>query len=477
MRDAGAASSPDGRSAMVAHVRSAARDAVQARFRSEQGLESRAKLLGSPRLCVGVAAALLAGVAVWSGGLAETRELLRGPSYPDPARVVVLAQGGPFFGIRLGFRDRDFKVFRERSESIDGIAAYVWYSTAFGSGATRREFPAANVSPDFFQVLHVPMALGQDLQQAAGAGGFEPFLVSHEFWRGELGRDPSAIGRSFQVGGRPMKLAGVLPPGFTFLSASMPIWTARTGELPQPTDARWARWWSRWRGLKGAVARLGPGETPESAARELRDAQLLAGVARRNYRVYATAVSDLEYRALRMYGSALLACLAALFLWAGFNLYRNHRERLPRRATGRYWSFFVLKTAVPLAALFFFIFECTGVSELRVTGGVWLHRELFAVWLSFCGVGMTAFWAWRDQRGRCRICLHRMRHPVQIGVPGLILLDTSGLEVLCPNGHGSIYTSESMLGSDISDRWIGFEDPEMSEAGEPAPSSAKSAAD
>ena len=80
---------------------------------------------------------------------------------------------------------------------------------------------------------------------------------------------------------------------------------------------------------------------------------------------------------------------------------------------------------------------------------------------------MILLWAWRDQRSRCRICLERMCQPVRIGVPGRMLLDTAGLEVMCPRGHGAVYTSESVLGSDMSDRWMGFEDELTRLAGEP----------
>jgi hypothetical protein len=61
------------------------------------------------------------------------------------------------------------------------------------------------------------------------------------------------------------------------------------------------------------------------------------------------------------------------------------------------------------------------------------------------------------------VCLHCMRQPVRIGVPGQMLLDTAGMEVMCPQGHGSVYTSDSVLGSDISNRWMGFEEPLLDE--------------
>jgi len=41
-------------------------------------------------------------------------------------------------------------------------------------------------------------------------------------------------------------------------------------------------------------------------------------------------------------------------------------------------------------------------------------------------------------------------------VPGQVLLDSAGQEVMCPQGHGSVYTLDSVHGADMSDRWMGF---------------------
>jgi hypothetical protein len=38
-----------------------------------------------------------------------------------------------------------------------------------------------------------------------------------------------------------------------------------------------------------------------------------------------------------------------------------------------------------------------------------------------------------------------------------MLLEAAGQEVMCPHGHGSVYTSASVLGSDMSNRWMGFD--------------------
>ena len=50
-----------------------------------------------------------------------------------------------------------------------------------------------------------------------------------------------------------------------------------------------------------------------------------------------------------------------------------------------------------------------------------------------------------------------MRSPLRIGVRGQVLLEAAGDEVMCPNGHGTVYHAASVLGSDLSDRWMGLD--------------------
>src|SRR5262245_56661141 len=110
---------------------------------------------------------------------------------------------------------------------------------------------------------------------------------------------------------------------------------------------------------------------------------------------------------------------------------------------------------MPLTALFLFVFEFGGITWLGVTGGVRPANGPLGVWFYYFAIVMILIWAWRDQPSRCRVCLHRMRLLTRIGVPGQMLLETAGQEVMCSQGHGSVYTSDSILGADMSNRWMG----------------------
>ena len=112
---AAAAGTGDSRFALKSHTRRAVRSALASRFNAEQ--------FGRPGVCLGLGASLILILAMASGGFPVLRHFAQGLTYRDPGRVVVLAQGSPFFGIRMGFRDRETAVFRARSHASTRRAA------------------------------------------------------------------------------------------------------------------------------------------------------------------------------------------------------------------------------------------------------------------------------------------------------------------------------------------------------------------
>src|SRR5579871_6028715 len=353
---------PDSRFALMTHTRDAVRAAIRARFYTEPGLEALRRVFGSPGFCLALCSSFLLLVAFQSGGFRVTRELVRGLPYRAPENVLVLAQGPPFFGIRLGFREQEIETFRKRSQTLDGLATYTWRSEPFRSRHGNKDILAGSVSPNFFQVLGVAPALGRGFDQPEKDR--DQFLATYDFWRNELQADPAALGRQFNIGGHAIRLAGVLPRGFSFLWAPISVWTIQDGDEPPPPRQRW------WLGLKGAVGRLRPNEIPAQVEKELRGLQFESGFGRRNYRIQATRITYLLYQEPRSYLGYLLACLSGILLVALLRVLRDRRRGMSWRMAVRFWSFFAAKAALPLIALFFFILECTDANRLGMTGGV-----------------------------------------------------------------------------------------------------------
>src|ERR1700683_2266072 len=78
------------------------------------------------------------------------------------------------------------------------------------------------------------------------------------------------------------------------------------------------------------------------------------------------------------------------------------------------------------------------------------------LFLLCCGLLYVCIW---DQRYRCRVCLRRLRMPVETGSwGGMLLLGRPRIEYICPYGHGTLTMAEMQIS--------GLENPEWNPHGE-----------
>jgi hypothetical protein len=72
-------------------------------------------------------------------------------------------------------------------------------------------------------------------------------------------------------------------------------------------------------------------------------------------------------------------------------------------------------------------------------------------WLLFAGLVYLAVW---DQRRRCRVCLRRLRMPVERGSwTHLFLIGPPRTEYICPYGHGTLAVPEVHLSGTETPNW------------------------
>jgi hypothetical protein len=85
------------------------------------------------------------------------------------------------------------------------------------------------------------------------------------------------------------------------------------------------------------------------------------------------------------------------------------------------------------------------------------YTLLAGLWfLSCCGLLYLCIW---DQRYRCRVCLRRLRMPVETGSWGrMLFLGAPRIEYICPYGHGTLKLAELQIS--------GLENPEWNPHGE-----------
>lgn len=102
----------------------------------------------------------------------------------------------------------------------------------------------------------------------------------------------------------------------------------------------------------------------------------------------------------------------------------SHQGVRPRR-----WIFLAAKIALVVPIVF-----CGTVAVMQTAGVVMLQPQAAIVSYFF------AFrWVLKDQRRRCPVCLRLLTNPVRIGRSSRFLLDWSGTELMCEQGHGLLY--------------------------------------
>jgi predicted permease len=113
----------------------------------------------------------------------------------------------------------DFKDFRDKSQSFDGLIAHrLWMlSIAKTADAVPQMRMGMKVSRDFFQTLGVEPALGRVFppEEVDVPGRDAVAVLSHTFWMNEFDGDPRVVGRTIYVSDTPVTIVGVAPRRFT----------------------------------------------------------------------------------------------------------------------------------------------------------------------------------------------------------------------------------------------------------------------
>ncbi len=164
---------------------------------------------------------------------------------------------------------------RDHADEFVSLAGFQARTSPIGVRRLGAEFgesyPSKFVSGNYFTTFGVRAAAGRLLTPADDRPDAPPALVmSYDAWTRTFDRDPSTVGATFIVNGKPMTLVGVTAPGFfgdTILPRPAAFWIP-LGQEPvingaQSLITQPAQDWLY------AIGRLKPGAAPDSAAAHL----------------------------------------------------------------------------------------------------------------------------------------------------------------------------------------------------------------
>jgi len=150
--------------------------------------------------------------------------LLRPLPYHDARRIVVLWKQTPK-GERRPYHP-EYRQWCEPNQVFESRAAYS-HERLYVTGIDRsREVIITSATSDLFPLLGVAPLLGRGfLPQEQQAGNDRAVILSHSFWKNELGGTPQVIGTILSLNGRGCTIVGVMPPGFECpFGTSTPFW-------------------------------------------------------------------------------------------------------------------------------------------------------------------------------------------------------------------------------------------------------------
>lgn len=118
------------------------------------------------------------------------------------------------------FSYAQYKIFRDNNPEFEQLAAFQSGANQIsvrrqGSDHPAESFISQIVSGNAFEAFGIHAYIGRLLQPSDDQKGAAPVVViSYRTWQQKFGQDPSVVGSSFIINGRPYTVIGITPPGY-----------------------------------------------------------------------------------------------------------------------------------------------------------------------------------------------------------------------------------------------------------------------
>jgi predicted permease len=217
-------------------------------------------LITTTALCIGIAAnAIMFGVV--------DQLLLRAPSgvtAPEQVKRVYLRETNdgttssqPITAYPL------ITALQQGVPAFSELAAFYRGTYSLGRGADARSVDVELVTGNYLNMLGVTPVIGRGFAPGEDTipRGERVAVVSHGFWRGELGADRSAVGRSLHLAGNDYTIIGVAPEAFSGLDRrNVDLWVPISAMGAEEMGDEWhlspGNWWVQAVGRLDTAASL-----------------------------------------------------------------------------------------------------------------------------------------------------------------------------------------------------------------------------
>jgi predicted permease len=188
--------------------------------------------------------------------------LLKPLPYPRADELVVVDHSAPGMNMpNIGAAPFQYFTYREDSRAFQDIGLWQLSTVTVTGLAEPEEVPTLFVTDGVLPILGAQPLVGRFFTRSDDSPGTpDTAILMAGYWRSRFGADPSAVGRTIVVNGRPREIIGVTADSFRFLDRKVSV------VLPQRFD--------RDKVFLGnfnatAIARLKPGTSLEDATADV----------------------------------------------------------------------------------------------------------------------------------------------------------------------------------------------------------------
>src|SRR6478609_8109042 len=195
--------------------------------------------------------------------------MLKPLPHRDGDRLMYLRQSANGPGQEnVAFSVPEINDFRETSRTLQGIAEYSNLTMSFVTESDASRINVGLVTGNYLSVMGLSPILGRNFDKGDDGPSAAPvMMLTHDYWIHRFGGDPKVVGQSYNIGGKPVQVIGVLQPAPYFptrIDALMNMVNSAHHVSAMMVTGRTHR-------MTEMIARLAPTATVEQARREVAD--------------------------------------------------------------------------------------------------------------------------------------------------------------------------------------------------------------
>jgi hypothetical protein len=375
----------------------------------------------SPWLCLATLAAMVAAVAAMSGGFSAARRLLADSQQARANLVSVWLHPGSGEGERL--LPSDLPSRWAKSRLLQGATGFtVGHDFVSARGVSPARHLVVTSDTALFTVFGTRPELGTFALGASRSAA----VLSHEAWVSAFHQNRGILGRELAIGHQTYRVSAVLPSSFHFVSREPAVFITQR----DLGDTKLM-----------IVVRAKPGVTLEKLNQDLTASAEDCCYYFYDSQLRLKPLTSAAFTPVRFFGIAVLVGVLMVAAVSRLRVrgWRVAWSRQQRPATLRRIGFLGAKSGLAWAFVFLAGLEWSRPGSAVLFASKDPASGPLLLWLYIVGAMGVSFWSLADQRARCRVCLRLLCFPVRIGCPGCLLLDWSGTELLCAEGHGVLH--------------------------------------